>query len=144
MLRLCPVNHYQHLSARLRPNGYVYQQKLWVELSFWTFLSHISSSLFSLCLLHCRVCAAIHLFSPYKQREQTYTFLRTVLYLQKSVDKMEQSQVKRLLLYSFNMFTLQWSGAAARHVISPSIVFTSAPLDSSQICLFASSFIVKP
>lgn len=58
------------------------------------------------------------------------------------VDKMESSQVKSLSLYSLNLFTLpvssssHWSVSSSCYLhIKSTIAFTSAPLDSSQICL---------
>lgn len=71
------------------------------------------------------------------------TFLRGILYLQKKkkpscVDKMESCQVKTPSFYSLNLFTLPVSGSGRWSVSSScylhlkfTIVFTSAPLDSS-------------
>lgn len=78
------------------------------------------------------------------KKQMPDTFLRGILYLQKKkknpscVDKMESCQVKTPSLYSLNLFTLPVSGSSRWSVSSScylhlkfTIVFTSAPLDSS-------------
>lgn len=93
-----------------------------------------------LCLFHRAVFPQVRFAIKKKMPD---TFLRGILYLQKKkkpscVDKMESCQVKTPSLYSLNLFTLPVSGSGRWSVSSScylhlkfTIVFTSAPLDSS-------------